>query len=93
MDFRFFYYSVDNVYATLGVRCNAIAPGAVNTNIYSTISKPHEFGRGKALAGMNLSPGVGEPEEIAKVALFLASDDSSFVNGTVVIADAGWTAY
>ncbi|WP_217636920.1 SDR family oxidoreductase [Dendrosporobacter quercicolus] len=36
---------------------------------------------------------MGEPEEIAKVALFLASDDSSFVNGTVVIADAGWTAY
>ncbi|EHL2643111.1 SDR family oxidoreductase, partial [Listeria monocytogenes] len=30
---------------------------------------------------------------IAKVALFLASDDSSFVNGTVITADAGWTAY
>ncbi|EHL2538080.1 SDR family oxidoreductase, partial [Listeria monocytogenes] len=35
----------------------------------------------------------GDASEIAKVALFLASDDSSFVNGTVITADAGWTAY
>lgn len=37
--------------------------------------------------------GAGNPGEIAKVALFLASNDSSFVNGTVMTADAGWTAY
>ncbi|GAF12527.1 3-oxoacyl-(acyl carrier protein) reductase [Bacillus sp. JCM 19045] len=37
-------------------------------------------------------PRVGAPEEIAKAALFLASDQSSFVNGTVLTADAGWTA-
>jgi NAD(P)-dependent dehydrogenase (short-subunit alcohol dehydrogenase family) len=47
----------------------------------------------RAMTGMNVNPRAGEPEEIAKVALFLASDDSSFVNGTVVTADAGWTAY
>jgi NAD(P)-dependent dehydrogenase (short-subunit alcohol dehydrogenase family) len=47
----------------------------------------------RAMAGINLNPRLGEPEDIAKVALFLASDDSSFVNGTVVTADAGWTAY
>jgi len=35
----------------------------------------------------------GEPEEIAAVALFLASDEASFVNGAVIVADAGWTAY
>jgi len=45
------------------------------------------------MAGMGITPRVGEPEEIAKVALFLASDESSFVNGTTVTADAGWTAY
>ena len=43
--------------------------------------------------GMAINPRVGEPDEIAQVALFLASDESSFVNGTVVTADAGWTAY
>lgn len=80
-------------YAKLGIRCNAIAPGAINTNIGKTIFNPSEFGMERAMAGMSLNPRVGEPEEIAKVALFLASDDSSFVNGTVITADAGWTAY
>lgn len=80
-------------YANLGIRCNAIAPGGVNTNIATTINAPNEFGMSRAMAGITLNPRTGEPEEIAKVALFLASDDASFVNGTVVTADAGWTAY
>ncbi len=80
-------------YAQLGIRCNAIAPGAVQTNIGTTINAPDEFGAQRAMSGMGLNPRTGDPSEIAKVALFLASDDSSFVNGTVVTADAGWTAY
>ena len=80
-------------YAPLGIRCNAIAPGAVNTNIGTTLFAPHAFGMERAMAGMSLNPRTGEPEEIAKVALFLASDDASFINGTVITADAGWTAY
>lgn len=80
-------------YAQLGIRCNAIAPGGVATNISSTISEPNTFGMERAMIGMNLNPKTGESHDIAKVALFLASDDSSFVNGTVVVADAGWTAY
>lgn len=85
--------SVGYQYATLGIRCNAIAPGGVKTNINSTITAPNSFGAERAMAGMGINPRVGEPEEIAKVALFLASDDSSFVNGTTITADAGWTAY
>jgi NAD(P)-dependent dehydrogenase (short-subunit alcohol dehydrogenase family) len=85
--------SVGYQYATSGIRCNAIAPGGVNTNIGTTINAPNQFGMERAMTGMNVNPRAGEPEEIAKVALFLASDDSSFVNGTVVTADAGWTAY
>lgn len=80
-------------YATKNIRCNAIAPGAVNTNIGNTISAPSEFGQARAMVGMGVSPRVGEPDEIAKVALFLGSDESSFVNGVVVQADGGWTAY
>jgi len=80
-------------YAASGVRCNGIAPGGVKTNIGSTITSPNKFGMDKAMAGMNLNPRTGEPKEIAEVALFLASDDSSFVNGTVITADSGWTAY
>lgn len=80
-------------YAAKGIRCNAIAPGAVETNIGASIGKPNDFGMSRALAGLNLNPRTGKPEEIASVALFLASDESSFVNGTVLVADAGWTAY
>ncbi|MCR2805378.1 SDR family oxidoreductase [Paenibacillus soyae] len=80
-------------YANEGIRCNAIAPGGVKTNIATSLTSPNPFGAGRAMAGMNLNPRTGEPEEVAKVALFLASDDASFVNGTVITADAGWTAY
>lgn len=80
-------------YAGLGIRCNAIAPGGVRTNIGVGSAKPSEFGLDKATKGMALNPRLGEPEEIAKVALFLASDDASFVNGAVLTADGGWTAY
>lgn len=80
-------------YAKLGIRCNAIAPGGVNTNIGTTMSEPDKFGMERAMAGIAANIRAAEPIEIAKVALFLASDDASFVNGEVVVADAGWTAY
>jgi NAD(P)-dependent dehydrogenase (short-subunit alcohol dehydrogenase family) len=80
-------------YAIKGIRCNAIAPGAVETNIGKTITAPNEFGMSRAMSGINLNPRVGKPEEIAGAALFLASDDSSFVNGAVLVVDGGWTAY
>jgi NAD(P)-dependent dehydrogenase (short-subunit alcohol dehydrogenase family) len=38
-------------------------------------------------------PRIGQPEEITQLALFLGSDESSFINGQVIAADAGWTAY
>jgi len=80
-------------YAKSGIRCNAIAPGAVQTNIGTTITAPDKFGMERSMAGLNLNPRTGEAEEIATVALFLASDDSSFINGAVITADAGWSAY
>ena len=80
-------------YAQKGIRCNSIAPGAVETNIGKTITVPNEFGMSRAMAGLGLNPRVGKAEEIATAALFLASDDSSFVNGTVLVVDGGWTAY
>lgn len=81
------------MYAKEGIRCNAIAPGGVETNISSSMTSISEMGMGRTQAGLALNPRNGKSEEIAKVALFLASEDSSFVNGTVITADAGWTAY
>ncbi|HWS48979.1 MAG TPA: SDR family oxidoreductase [Candidatus Methanoperedens sp.] len=80
-------------YFGFGIRCNAIAPGGVNTNIGKTIDNPSKFGMEIAMSGSRNNPRMGEAMEIAQVALFLASDESSYVNGTVVTADSGWTAY
>lgn len=80
------------MYAKEGIRCNAIAPGAVETNISASMKNINEFGMGRAQLAQAAIPSVGQPQEIAQVALFLASDESSFVNGTVVTADGGWTA-
>lgn len=80
-------------YAEKGIRCNAIAPGGVKTNISASFKEANQEGMNKAMAGATFNPRNGEPEDIARVALFLASQDASFVNGTVITADAGWTAY
>jgi NAD(P)-dependent dehydrogenase (short-subunit alcohol dehydrogenase family) len=80
------------MYAQKGIRCNAIAPGATATNITSTIHNLNEFGASRTKVTQGVIPRIGQAEEIAKIALFLASDESSFVNGAVIAADAGWTA-
>ncbi len=80
------------MYAVKGIRCNAIAPGGVNTNIGKNMH-PNDFGYNRTNSGTGSMPRMGEPEEIAKVALFLSSDDASYINGSVVTVDGGWTAY
>jgi len=80
-------------YSVKGIRCNAIAPGGVNTNIGTTMAEPDEFGVGRAMSGAENNPRSGEAEEVAKIALFLASNEAGFVNGEVIRADAGWLAY
>ncbi|MEP9853150.1 SDR family oxidoreductase [Staphylococcus aureus] len=80
------------MYAEKGIRCNAIAPGAIETNIFNSINDINQFGYERAKATQSAIPKMGKPEEIASVALFLATDESSFINGTVLTADGGWTA-
>lgn len=83
------------MYSKSGIRCNAIAPGAVNTSISETIdmSKITPLVNDRIMAGIALNPRMGESVEIAKAALFLASDDASFVNAEVFVVDGGWSAY
>lgn len=80
------------MYGPKGIRCNAIAPGGVNTNIMEGVN-PNKYGFERISTGMNTMLRMAEPAEIAEVALFLASDKSSNINGTVITADGGWTAY
>ena len=81
-------------YAKQGIRCNAICPGWVDTpinyahadmlgglqHVYDTIDSFQPIGR------------PGEPREIAHLALFLASDEASFITGAIISADGGMTA-
>ncbi|MBW6458228.1 MAG: SDR family oxidoreductase, partial [FCB group bacterium] len=82
------------MYAKKGIRCNAIAPGGVATNMAKDIDmdKLSILATEQILPGMATNPRYGEANEIATTALFLASDDSSFVNGAILVADGGWIA-
>lgn len=80
------------MYADRGIRCNAICPAATKTNILSDM-KPSELGLKKATTGYSGSIRQATSEEIADSLLFLASDDSSFINGTALVLDGGWSSY
>lgn len=68
------------------VRVNCIAPGWVNTEMNKEL--PEDFVKDET--ERILVKRFGEPEEIAKVVAFLASEDASFVNSTVIKVDGGW---
>jgi NAD(P)-dependent dehydrogenase (short-subunit alcohol dehydrogenase family) len=83
------------MYSKTNIRCNAIAPGAVKTNIGETMdmSKITPLVKERVFDTMQVNPRTGEPSEIAQAALFLACDDSSFMNGHILVVDGGWNAY
>lgn len=81
------------MYAQQGIRCNAICPGGVETNIAASMVNVSEFGGARQYSGMGTMPRAGKAAEIAEVAVFLASDAASFVNGVALPVDAGWASY
>ena len=83
-----FTRSVACDYGVHNIRCNAICPGAVKTRISPPPnSELHQRQISKTFLGR-----IGEPREIASAALFLASEESSYITGAVLAVDGGWTA-
>ncbi|WP_313534812.1 SDR family NAD(P)-dependent oxidoreductase [Sphingomonas sp.] len=76
--------------ATSGVRVNAICPGLIETGMTQrAFDHAREQGKEERLGQLNPLRRAGRPEEIAQVALFLASDAASYVNGQAIAVDGG----
>lgn len=81
--------------APLGIRVNALCPGAIDTALLRRRFGGEQRGpRGTLEDVIRLHPlgRPGRPEEAAAAALFLASDESSFMTGSALVVDGGYTA-
>lgn len=76
-----------------GIRINALCPGPIDTPMLQAEFNLAASPQAEAQAAVDSIPArkLGTPEEIAKVALFLASDDAQFVHGAAIVADGGKT--
>jgi NAD(P)-dependent dehydrogenase (short-subunit alcohol dehydrogenase family) len=76
------------------IRCNAVCPGFIRTpHGLREVDELHKMGVDVSEEAMTAAQGrIGEPEEVARAALFLASDEASFITGTHLFVDNGFTA-
>jgi NAD(P)-dependent dehydrogenase (short-subunit alcohol dehydrogenase family) len=79
-------------YANDGIRCNAILPGSTLTGVADQVAKFDPAGVARLQPIISLNEQIAQPEHMADVAVFLASDSASFINGAIVPVDAGWSA-
>lgn len=85
--------NIASQYGPQNIRCNAIAPAHVETGFAASMANIDEFGMKIATRGVNLLPKAGTIQDISNIALFLASDESAYISGVTLAADAGWSAY
>jgi len=79
-------------YSPQGIRVNCVCPGGVETAMTVMLQQEALKAMGDKLRGFHLLGRFAEPGEIAAAILFLASDDASFVTGSSLLVDGGYTA-
>ena len=82
--------SIAWTYAADGIRCNAVMPGGVDTNIATTLTAPSSFGLERIGPIIGMAK-VAPADQIASVISWLASDEAANVNGAAVTSDGGWS--
>ena len=79
-------------YGVEGIRVNCLCPGLINTPMTAMLQEPELQVLRDRMVELHALKRMGEPEEVANCAVFLASDEASFVTGTALVVDGGWTA-
>ena len=77
-------------YAREGIRANSVHPGVIETEMTREVVNDEAFRQFRLVT--NPIPRLGQPEDVAYGVLFLASDESSFMTGSELVIDGGWTA-
>ena len=71
------------------IRCNVLCPGGVETEVMNSQTNISQHGMSRVMAGLDSSIAPGKPEDISSAVLYMASDDSRFMNGSTVVVDGG----
>jgi NAD(P)-dependent dehydrogenase (short-subunit alcohol dehydrogenase family) len=79
-------------YGSAGIRVNCVCPGGVDTPMTAMLKDEAMHSMRDQLRGFHALGRFAQPEEIAAAILFLASDDASFVTGSSLVVDGGYTA-
>jgi NAD(P)-dependent dehydrogenase (short-subunit alcohol dehydrogenase family) len=79
-------------YGPLGVRVNCLCPGFIETPMTNVLKTPGLEGIRQQFIDLHMLKRAGQPEEVAACALFLCSEDASFVTGHALVVDGGFTA-
>lgn len=82
-------------HAAQGIRINALMPGVIDTPMPARSLKRYADPEAMRTFWKHRHPmgRIGQPDEVARAALFLACDDASFITGTLLFVDGGWTAH
>jgi NAD(P)-dependent dehydrogenase (short-subunit alcohol dehydrogenase family) len=85
-------------YATYNIRANAVCPGTIETPLYHKAIEKYCAQSGASIAEVHADEGneqpigrIGQPEEVASLCYFIASDEASFITGSLQMIDGGYT--